>query len=298
MRYYSVDVNKDTSDNNNWVEHKFPLREGRNSAIYIFYESNKLYVKENGHDIYYEYVKINDNVWGWEDVWTPAEDASKIWSTEDGINWKEEKDVDFSKLEIYSTFAYEVPLLSYEPPDGTPFEPSYTELNGKYYRTFNSTYPMPPIKEIMETVDKFETNFTVTEEHIKKSGYYQLQVSSVAPDKAQESDWVNIMPNNETSSSIGWESGGADLFNFNNKIVRLVDYDREFKLDNQYETAISLAEKYYSLLLNSPISDFKKYDYYFLYYKAMADMLKIIKDKGSNYFRPDEAVTHYTFEIY
>ena len=28
-----------------------------------------------------------------------------------------------------------------------------------------------------------------------------------------------------------------------------------------------------------------------------ADMLKIIKDKGSDYFRPDEAVTHYTFEI-
>ncbi|TKZ22295.1 hypothetical protein EZH24_13395, partial [Brachyspira catarrhinii] len=80
MRYYSVDVNKDTSDNNNWVEHKFPLREGRNSAIDIFYESNKLYVRENGNDIYYEYIKINDNVWGWEDVWTLAADASKIWS--------------------------------------------------------------------------------------------------------------------------------------------------------------------------------------------------------------------------
>ena len=180
---------------------------------------------------------------------------------------------------------------------GTPFEPSYTELNGKYYRTFNSTYPMPPIKEIMETVDRFETNFTVTEEHIKKSGYYQLQVSSVAPDKAQESDWVNIMPNNETTSSIGWESGGADLFTLDGKIVRLVDYDREFKLNNQYETALALAEKYYNLLLNSPMSEFKKYDYYFLYYKAMADMLKIIKDKGNNYFRPDEAVTHYTFEL-
>ena len=295
MRYYSVDVNKDTSDNNNWVEHKFPLREGRNSSIDILYESNKLYVKENGYDIYYEYVKINDNynVWFWKDVWTPAEDASKIWSTEDGINWKEEKYVDFSKLEIYKTIDnYTVPLLSYEPPDGTPFEPSYTELNGKYYRTFNSTYPMPPIKEIMETVDRFETNFTVTEEHIKKSGYYQLQVSSVPPDKAQES-----VPNNELASSIGWESGGADLFTFNNKIVRLVDYDRQFKLNTQYETALNLSQKYYNLLLNSPMSEFKKYDYYFLYYKAMADMLKIIKDKGNDYFRPDEAVTHYTFEL-
>ncbi|MEI0580178.1 hypothetical protein [Brachyspira pilosicoli] len=293
MRYYSVDVNKDTSDNNNWVEHKFPLRKERDSNTYIWYYKNKLYVYETRYIHYYEY---NNNLWS--NAFEPTADAPKRWSTEDGINWKEEKDWDFSKLEIYKTLDnYTVPLLSYEPPDGTPFEPSYTELNGKYYRTFNSTYPMPPIKEIMETVDKFETNFTVTEEHIKKSGYYQLQVSSVSPDKAEESDWVNIMPNNETSSSIGWESGGADLFTFDGKIVRLVDYDREFKLNNQYETAISLAEKYYNLLLNSPMSEFKKYDYYFLYYKTMADMLKIIKDKGNDYFLPDEAVTHYTFEL-
>ncbi|MEI0538247.1 hypothetical protein R4J07_03050 [Brachyspira pulli] len=105
------------------------------------------------------------------------------------------------------------------------------------------------------------------------------------------------MPNNELASSIGWESGGADLFTFNNKIVRLVDYDRQFKLNTQYETALNLSQKYYNLLLNSPMSEFKKYDYYFLYYKAMADMLKIIKDKGNDYFRPDEAVTHYTFEL-
>ena len=299
MRYYSVDVNKDTSDNNNWVEHEFPLREGRKTHIYIRYDKNnlnKLYVFESSDIHYYEYDK-NDNLWKY--TTEPAEDASKIWSTEDGINWKEEKDVDTYKLEIYKTIGnYTVPLLSYEPPDGTPFEPSYTELNGKYYRTFNSTYPMPPIKEIMEIVDRFETNFTVTEEHIKKSGYYQLQVSSVSPDKAQESDWVNVVPNNQLSSTIGWESGGADLFTFNNKIVRLVDYDRQFKLNTQYETALNLSQKYYALLeASKTMDDYKKYDYYFLYYKAMADMLKIIKDKGSDYFRPDDAVTHYTFEI-
>lgn len=221
-----------------------------------------------------------------------------IWSTEDGINWKEEKNVDYSQLKRINDNEIHDTVGNYEAPDGTPFEPSYTELNGKYYRTFNATYPMPPIKEIMETVDKFETNFTVTEEHIKKSGYYQLQVSSVSPDKAQESDWVNIMPNNETSSSIGWESGGADLFTLDGKIVRLVDYDREFKLNNQYETAFNLSQKYYALLKAAmTMEDYKKYDYYFLYYKAMADMLKIIKDKGSDYFRPDEAVTHYTFEL-
>ena len=108
---------------------------------------------------------------------------------------------------------------------------------------------------------------------------------------------IAITDNNDITSFIGWESGGGDLFTFNNKIVRLVDYDRQFKLNTQYETALNLAEKYYNLLLNSPTSEFKKYDYYFLYYKAMADMLKIIKDNGSDYFRPDEAVTHYTFEI-
>ena len=296
MRYYSVDVNKDTSDNNNWVEHEFPLRKERESDTYIFYYKNKLYVSETRYINYYEYDK-NDNLW--KGTNEPTADAFKKWSTEDGINWKEEKDVDTYKLEIYKTIGnYTVPLLSYEPPDGTPFEPSYTELNGKYYRTFNSTYPMPPIKEIMETVDRFETNFTVTEEHIKKSGYYQLQVSSVPSDKAQESDWVNVVPNNELASSIGWESGGADLFTFNNKIVRLVDYDRQFKLNTQYETALNLSHKYYALLeASKTMEDYKKYDYYFLYYKAMAEMLKMIKDKGNDYFRPDEAVTHYTFEL-
>ena len=274
----------------------------------MWYDENKLYVQP----LEYEKYTYSDR---WK-LWTNKLGYNgAVYTTEDGINWKKES---YDIIKEYKptlsgrSIGYNPiingglggiinetnQMLGFEMQDGTPFEPFYTELNGKYYRTFNATYPLPPIKEIMETVDKFETNFTVTEEHIKKYGYYQLQVSSVAPDKAQESDWVNIMPNNETSSSIGWESGGADLFNFNNKIVRLVDYDREFKLDNQYETALALAEKYYNLLLNSPISEFKKYDYYFLYYKAMADMLKIIKEKGSNYFRPDEAVTHYTFEIY
>ena len=150
----------------------------------------------------------------------------------------------------------------------------------------------------METVDKFETNFTITEEHIRKSGSYQLQVSDISPDKAQESDWVSIVPNNDITSFIGWESGGGDLFTFNNKIVRLVDYDREFKLNTQYETALNLSEKYYALLIKAKtMEDYKKYDYYFLYYKSMSDMIKMIKDKGNDYFLPDKAYTHYTFEL-
>ena len=299
--YYLVDITKDVSDNNNWVKYELPFPEKR-QQFNILYDENKLdkvYVY-GGISSHWECVDVyftNTKQWGYI-IDKSFTEKDGIWSTEDGINWKKENNVDTSNLTRYTSFTRKFGIVGgYEFEDGTPFEPSYTELNGKYYRTFNSTYPMPPIKEIMETVDRFETNFIVTEEHVKKSGYYQLQVSSVPPDKAQESDWANVVPNNQLTSAIGWESGGADLFTFNSKIVRLVDYDRQFKLNTQYETALNLAEKYYNLLLNSSMSDFKKYDYYFLYYKAMADMLKMIKDKGSDYFRPDEAVTHYTFEI-
>ena len=301
--YYTIEWGKDMSDAKNWVTNHMI----NGLEVYgVWYDENKLYV-----EISSSYLKrrYSDRYKLWTNYYV-RNDPKNVYTTEDGINWKEEPYDVMDKYKLkgagissgYDPASGSIinitnEMLGYEMPDGTPFEPSYTELNGKYYRTFNSTYPMPPIKEIMETVDRFETNFTVTEEHIKKSGYYQLQVSSVSPDKAQESDWVNVVPNNQTTSSIGWESGGADLFTFNNKIVRLVDYDRQFKLNSQYETALNLSQKYYNLLLNSTMSDFKKYDYYFLYYKAMADMLKIIKDKGNDYFRPDEAVTHYTFEI-
>ncbi|WP_295295945.1 hypothetical protein [uncultured Brachyspira sp.] len=301
--YYVVDITRDVSDNDNWEKHEIPFPQKR-QQFKILYDKNKLdkiYVY-GGISVNYEY-KYGDghNFKAWLSS-TNAFYSEKdgIWSTEDGINWKEEKNIDISKLDnyYYNNNKNKIDIVgNYEFEDGTPLEPSYTELNGKYYRTFNSTYPIPPIKEIMETVDRFETNFTVTEEHIKKSGYYQLQVSSVPPDKAEESDWVNVVPNNEITYIIGWESGGADLFTFNDKIVRLADYDRKFQLDTQYETALALAEKYYNLLLTSPISEFKKYNYYFLYYKAMADMIKMIKDKGNDYFRPEEAVTHYTFEL-
>ncbi|WP_304354050.1 hypothetical protein [Brachyspira innocens] len=305
--YYTIEWGKDMSDAKNWVTNHI------GNALYynfseMWYDENKLYVQplEYKKYTYSEKWKLWTNYFGYNGA---------VYTTEDGINWKKES---YDIIKEYKPTLSGVsagfdPIINYgqggivnetnemlgfEMQDGTPFEPSYIELNGKYYRTFNSTYPMPPIKEIMETVDRFETNFTVTEEHIKKSGYYQLQVSSVPPDKAQESDWVNVVPNNELTSTIGWESGGADLFTFNNKIVRLVDYDRQFKLNTQYETALNLSHKYYALLdASKTMEDYKKYDYYFLYYKAMADMLKIIKDKGSDYFRPDEAVTHYTFEI-
>ncbi|MEI0531405.1 hypothetical protein R4I97_07585 [Brachyspira pilosicoli] len=301
--YYVVDITKDVSDNDNWEKYEIPFPQKR-QQFKILYDKNKLdkiYVY-GGISVDYEYKYGDGHNFK---AWLPSTNAfysekDGIWSTEDGINWKEEKNIDISKLDnyYYNNNKNKIDIVgNYDFEDGTPLEPSYTELNGKYYRTFNSTYPIPPIKEIKETVDRLETNFTVTEEHIRKSGSYQLQVSSVPPDKAQESDWVNIVPNNEITSIIGWESGGSDLFTFNNKIVRLADYDREFQLDAQYETALNLAEKYYNLLLTSPISEFKKYDYYFLYYKAMADMLKIIKNNGSAYFRPDEAVTHYTFEL-
>ena len=208
--YYTIEWGKDMSDAKNWVTNHINII----NALYInhygvWYNENKLYVEISSGYIKYSY---SDR---WK-LWTNCPVANNfhknVYTTEDGINRREEPyDIiyKYNPRGVWDSYGYSDSandiingtneMLGYEMPDGTPFEPSYTELNGKYYRTFNSTYPMPPIKEIMETVDKFETNFTVTEEHIKKSGYYQLQVSSVSPDKAQESDWVNIMPNNETS---------------------------------------------------------------------------------------------------
>lgn len=97
---------------------------------------------------------------------------------------------------------------------------------------------------------------------------------------------------------MGWESGGGNLFTFNNKIVRLADYDREFQINNQYENALNISKKYYSMIKTaSNMEDYKKYAYYFLYYKSVADMIKMIKDKGNEYFMSDKACTHYTFEV-
>lgn len=296
--YYAVDITKDILNNDNWVKYEFPFPEKRQQFI-IKYDRNKLdkiYIY-GGISSHYEY---KGGYWTWTKD-REFTDKDGVWSTEDGINWKEENNIDISKLDncYYNANQEKIDVVGgYElKEDGTPLEPSYTELNGKYYRALKNTYPIPPIKEILEAADRFETNFTITEEHIKNSGSYQLQVSSVSPDKALESDWANIVPNNEITSAIAWGSGGADLFTLNSKIVRLADYDRQFKLDSQYETALNLSEKYYNLLLKSSMSDFKKYDYYFLYYKTMADMLKMIKDKGNDYFLPDRAVTHYTFDI-
>ena len=196
--YYTIEWGKDISDAKNWVTNH--IRNGLYSDHYnIWYDKNKLYVYIRGGSKF----SYSDR---WQ-LWIPYPYSYKsgLYTTEDGINWKKES---YDIIKEYKptlsgrSIGYNPiingglggiinetnQMLGFEMQDGTPFEPFYTELNGKYYRTFNATYPLPPIKEIMETVDKFETNFTVTEEHIKKYGYYQLQVSSVAPDKAQESD--------------------------------------------------------------------------------------------------------------
>lgn len=295
--YYSIDVGKDTSDPKNWQTNETPW--GRRTRIDNYrYDGKKMYMA-GGNSYAYKY-NTSDGYWYLDilKAYLPTMEGG-IWSTEDGINWELEKTpYPFRYAGEIVNYLKINPLITYTASDdGTPFEPKYTELNGKYYRTFNTTYPIPPVKEIMETANRFETNFTITEEHIKNSGIYQIQMSSVHPDKAKETDWITIVPKNQITSSTAWESGGADLFNFNGKLVRLVDYDREFKLNNQYQEALNLSAKYYNLLTNAPISEYKKNCYYFLYYKAMADMIKIIKDKNNEYFKPDKAFTHYTFEI-
>lgn len=287
--YYVNDLNDSSLELKTWTTNQNPF--GCRDGYDIKTDGKKLYVTEGVSNWFY----YNAPYWGYGVKYFDKSDG--IWSTEDGKNWvKETSSANYDAAEYIGDEMIAMSSLPQTPP--TPSEPSYTLLNGKYYRTLNLTYPIPPIKEIMETVDKFETNFTITEEHIRKSGSYQLQVSDISPDKAQESDWVSIVPNNDITSFIGWESGGGDLFTFNNKIVRLVDYDREFKLNTQYETALNLSEKYYALLIKAKtMEDYKKYDYYFLYYKSMSDMIKMIKDKGNDYFLPDKAYTHYTFEL-
>ena len=295
--YYKLEVGKDSSDPKNWVTNETPW--GRRHLIeYFRHDYNRMYVS-GGVTSKYVY-NPSDGYWYITSEGSyPADQEGGIWSTEDGINWEREmSSIPLKNALDIEYYFKENPLITYQAADdGTPFEPQYTELNGKYYRTFNTTYPIPPIKEIMEAVNRYDTNFTVTEDYIKKSGIYQLQVSSIPPNQAKESNWINIIPNNELTSYICWESGGGNLFTFNNKIVRLVDYDRKFKLDSQYEEALNLSKKYYDFLLKSPMSDYKKYCYYFLYYKSIADMIKIIKDKGNDYFLPDKAYTHYTFEL-
>lgn len=294
--YYTIEVGKDTSDPKNWKTNESPW--GRRGVIdYYRYDGTKIYIS-GGSTYKYQY-NASDGYWYIMSSEAYAADVlDGIWSTKDGINWEREKSPNPFKSAADIIYFKVNPLLTYTASDdGTPFEPKYTELNGKYYRTFNTTYPIPPVKEIMEAAERFETNFTVTEEHVKNSGIYQIQVSSVHPDSAKETDWVTIVPKNQIRSSTEWESGGGDLFNFNGKLVRLVDYDREFKLNTQYEEALNLSKQYYNLLINSPVSEYKKNCYYFLYYKAMADMIKIIKDKSNNYFKPEKAFTHYTFEL-
>lgn len=299
--YYTIDYGKDISDAKNWTTNYFPDYNGT-KLLYVnhfAFDENKLYLCEaNFGNSVYEY---DGNLWQQKGKYVYTD---KYFSSEDGVNWKEDTKPtsDYLKIltsdVILASYKSQNVMGGYNSPDAAPLEPSYTELNGRYYGTFNATYPIPPIKEIKEAADRLETNFTITEEHIKKSGAYQLQVSSVPPDKSGESDWVSVIPNNEINSVIGWQSGGADLFTFNNKIVRLVDYDRVFQIDNQYETSLNLSKQYYEMLKTAEnIEIYKQYNYYFLYYKAIADMLKMIKDKGNNYFYPDEAVTHYTFEL-
>ncbi|OEJ14018.1 hypothetical protein BFL38_04585 [Brachyspira hampsonii] len=295
--YYTLDLGKDSSDPKNWITNEAPWGK-RYLVTYFRYDGYKMYAS-GGNTSKYVYDS-SDGYWYLTIENSYAPDAwDGIWGTKDGINWEREmSSAPFKNAQDIAYFFKENPLITYKASDdGTPFEPEYTELNGIYYRTFNTTYPIPPVKEIMQTAERFETNFTITEEHVKNSGIYQIQMSYVHPDNAKESDWITIVPNNQITSSTAWESGGAALFTFNGKLVRLVDYDREFKLNTQYEEALNLSKQYYSLLETRPISEYKNNCYYFLYYKAMADMIKIIKDKSNDYFRPEEAFTHYTFEI-
>ena len=157
--YYTIEWGKDMSDAKNWVTNHMI----NGLRVYgVWYDENKLYV-----EIPSTYVKrrYSDRYKLWTNYYVNENDRKNVYTTEDGINWKEEPYDIMDKYKLkgagisrgYDPASGSIinitnEMLGYEMPDGTPLEPSYTELNGKYYRTFNSTYPMPPIKEIMETV--------------------------------------------------------------------------------------------------------------------------------------------------
>ena len=206
--YYIIDYGKDMSDAKNWTTNYFPDYNNEKLLVTMYFhtDNEKLYFSQGLFDN--NKFVYNEKSGNWSSE-ASIKYQNICFSTEDGINWKADTLPSSDKLTDIRSYVFSYPnlefrnnMIGYEEPNAAPLEPSYTELNGKYYRTINTTYPVPPIKEIMETANRLETNFTITEEHIKKSGAYQLQVSSVDPNKAQESDWVSIVPKNEINSII------------------------------------------------------------------------------------------------
>lgn len=167
--FYTIDYGKDISDDKNWTTNYFPDYNNKKVLMiqYFYTDNEKLYFSGAFFgDMVYTY---NESLKTWKSKATIT-DSDICFSTEDGINWKPDTLPSSDKLTSIRGYVFSYPnlifennMIGYEEPNASTLEPSYTELNGKYYRTFNTTYPIPPIKEIMETANRLETNFTITE---------------------------------------------------------------------------------------------------------------------------------------
>ena len=308
-QYKVIDYGALNSDDpENYQYYNYPWNENASDIEEVRRDENKLYVKrygyfswnfirtENGVDIY----ELNRN-----------KTSDDVYSTSDGISWVKENNLDaYNKADIckFPHVNYYMDNNYYGPPitphPTTPSEPNWTKVGNIYYRIVKTDYPYAPYDEIKAAANRGETQFTITDEHIKNAGLNSFMMSEVHPDDAKGDDWKLITPNNYTEQSFVWQGSESYLFNFNDKIVRLVDYDDLTVRKDDYNGLLNEAKDWRKRGdAGGYTSDYgtvyDKEECYFraMYGEARAYMIKKISGFDGKYYYPDEAVTHYVVEF-
>ncbi|WP_300366656.1 hypothetical protein [Brachyspira sp.] len=304
-KYKVIDFNKDTKELTNYQYINNPWKNGSYISVYV--SDDKLYVINKGNYSWdYDHTENGIDLYGFN-----YNKASKetIYSTEDGVNWIVENDYKGIYIDNYvSTKSLISQSDKYGPPvtphPTTPLEPNWTKVGNRYYGISKTDYPYAPYKEIKEAAYRGETNFIVTDEHIKKAGLNSFMMSEVHPDNAKEDDWKLITPNNYTEKSFVWQGSENYLFNFDDKIVRLVDYDSLTVRKDHYDDFSSKAEIWRKRgdkggYISVFGTRYTKEECYFkaMYEEARAYMIKKISGFDGKYYYPDEAITHYVVEF-
>ena len=304
-----IDWNKDGLQVSDWQFFNYPW--GNDSLIAVYMDEEKLYIQKKGN-YYWKVDRIVDgNIYFYKPGYTYQD--GDIYSTTGldatGINWTKENLTyeDLRNKQIYANQYYLAgPKITPNPT--TPNAPDWVKdgNNERYYKTasfyskiyFNGKYyylPIPPHKEILEAANKGETNFTITEAHLKNLGKNQFMTTLVNPDNAKDDDWKLINPLNDTGHSFVWQIGdGNMLFNLNSgKKLQLIDYSKINDFDNNN----------YSAIINELRKEGKKHrennNYYqAMYYEAQADILEItIKNTTIEVIKPEEATTHFEIDF-
>lgn len=303
--YKVIDFNKDFKELTNYQYIENPWKTGSYISVYV--SDSKLYVihkgyyswdyshEENGTDIYeFNFHKANKET---------------IYATEDGVKWVIVDNYGGSKIDNYvSKTSLILRSDKYGPPitshPTTPSEPNWTKVGNIYYRIVKTDYPYAPYDEIKAAANRGETQFTIIDEHIKNAGLNSFMMSEVHPDDAKGDDWKLITPNNYTEQSFVWQGSESYLFNFNDKIVRLVDYDDLTVRKDDYNGLLNEAKDWRKRGdAGGYTSDYgtvyDKEECYFraMYGEARAYMIKKISGFDGKYYYPDEAVTHYVVEF-